>query len=103
MTCVRKAIFSVSLIRDPEVREEGGTPAIVETIRAGMVMQLKDSVGPEYILAREEKYLNMAKEKLANISNLEILGSMDVPRLPVLSFLIKNPGKCLLCNENCTY
>ena len=30
---------------DPEHREEGGTPAIVESIRAGLVFQLKQAVG----------------------------------------------------------
>lgn len=37
-----------------EEREEGGTPAIVESIRAGLVMQLKEAVTTEVILAREE-------------------------------------------------
>src|SRR6185436_8979439 len=32
-------------LEDPEHREEGGTPAIVESIRAGLVFQLKDAVG----------------------------------------------------------
>ena len=30
---------------DPEIREEGGTPGIVESIRAGLVFALKDAVG----------------------------------------------------------
>ena len=29
-------------LKDIEEREEGGTPAIVESIRAGMVFQLKE-------------------------------------------------------------
>lgn len=37
-----------------EEREEGGTPAIVESIRAGLVMQLKEAVTPEVIVSREE-------------------------------------------------
>ena len=32
-------------LADPEHREEGGTPAIVESIRAGLVFQLKEAVG----------------------------------------------------------
>ena len=32
-------------IVDPVHREEGGTPAIIESIRAGLVFQLKDAVG----------------------------------------------------------
>lgn len=41
--------------QDPELREEGGTTALVEVVRAGLVMQLKESVGPPAIMAREEK------------------------------------------------
>ena len=42
--------------RDVEEREEGGTPAIIESIRAGLVFQLKHSVGVQNILDREHFY-----------------------------------------------
>ncbi|VEL16021.1 unnamed protein product [Protopolystoma xenopodis] len=38
-----------------EDREEGGTPAIVESIRAGMTMQLKMAIGADNILARDDE------------------------------------------------
>ena len=41
-------------LTDPEHREEGGTPAILESIRAGLVFQLKEQVGVEAIREREE-------------------------------------------------
>src|SRR3954449_703271 len=41
---------------DPVAREEGGTPAIVEAIRAGLVFQLKQAVGTETIRAQEEYF-----------------------------------------------
>lgn len=37
------------------MREEGGTAAIVESVRAGLAMQLKMNVGVTNIMAREEK------------------------------------------------
>ena len=40
---------------DPVAREEGGTPAIVESIRAGLVFALKDAVGTDSIQQREEQ------------------------------------------------
>lgn len=43
-------------LKNEEYREEGGTPAIVESIRAGMVFQLKDAIGVEAILNRENQY-----------------------------------------------
>jgi len=43
----KDAIFRY--LDDPVQREEGGTPAIVESIRAGLVFQLKQAVGVEVI------------------------------------------------------
>jgi selenocysteine lyase/cysteine desulfurase len=48
------------------MREEGGTAAIVESVRAGLAMQLKESVGVPAIMAREEK---IAKYGLSFYSN----------------------------------
>ena len=42
-------------ISDPSHREEGGTPAIIESIRAGLVFQLKKLVGCENIEALEKE------------------------------------------------
>ena len=42
---------------DPAHREEGGTPAIIEAVRAGLVFQLKEAVGVETIRAHEERLL----------------------------------------------
>ena len=44
-----------SFPQDTETREEGGTGAVVESVRAGLVMQLKEAVGVPAIMAREEK------------------------------------------------
>lgn len=43
------------LCQDVELREEGGTAAIVESVRAGLAMQLKESVGVANIMTREEQ------------------------------------------------
>jgi hypothetical protein len=40
---------------DPVAREEGGTPAIVESIRAGLVFALKQAVGTDLIATREQQ------------------------------------------------
>ena len=45
---------------DPVHREEGGTPAIIESIRAGLVFQLKEAVGAEAIREREEDFIHRA-------------------------------------------
>src|SRR5204862_7580495 len=48
---------------DPVAREEGGTPAIVESIRAGLVFALKQAVGTEVIQASEERLWRRALDR----------------------------------------
>jgi selenocysteine lyase/cysteine desulfurase len=43
-------------LKSDEMREEGGTPAIIESIRAGLVFQLKQAVGVDVILERERYF-----------------------------------------------
>lgn len=40
-------------LKEPELKEEGGTPAIVEAIRAGLVFQLKQAVTADLIMEKE--------------------------------------------------
>jgi selenocysteine lyase/cysteine desulfurase len=77
---------------DPVHREEGGTPAIVESIRAGLVFQLKDAVGIELIRSHEEAYLRRAVAAWQAEPNIEILGNLDAERLSIVSFVIRAPS-----------
>ncbi|XP_071087136.1 uncharacterized protein [Haliotis cracherodii] len=78
-------------LQEPEMREEGGTPPIVESVRAGLVFQLKEAVTPEVIMQREQELCRLAVESLSSCDNLIILGNQDAPRLPIFSFLVYNP------------
>ena len=40
-----------------EAREEGGTPAIIESIRAGLVFKLKETFTAKFIMTKEEEML----------------------------------------------
>lgn len=79
-------------ISDPAHREEGGTPAIVESIRAGLVFQLKEAVGVDVIRAHEQRFLRGAIDAWTAHPNIEILGNLDADRLSILSFVIRRPG-----------
>jgi len=78
-----------------ESKEEGGTPAIVESIRAGMVFQLKDAVGAETIEQIEHDMVTQAISRWSKHPNIHILGDLDAPRVSILSFLIMWQGKPL--------
>jgi selenocysteine lyase/cysteine desulfurase len=77
-------------LEDPTHREEGGTPAILESIRAGLVFQLKEAVGHETIRAREESFIRRAIASWRTNPNLRILGNQDAWRLSILSFVVRH-------------
>lgn len=78
-------------LSDPTHREEGGTPAIIESIRAGLVFQLKDAVGADVIREHEEALLGRALAAWTREPRLEILGNLDAERLSIVSFVIRDP------------
>jgi selenocysteine lyase/cysteine desulfurase len=82
-------------LTDIEHREEGGTPAIVESIRAGLVFGLKEAVGVEAIRAREESFIRRAIERWRAVPGLEILGNPDLDRLSIVSFVVRHDGRYL--------
>jgi len=86
-------LFEHRYLEAPEHREEGGTPAIVESIRAGLVFQLKEEVGAEVIAKREHSFIARAIESWDTHPNLRILGNKQAPRLSIVSFMVKHgPG-----------
>ena len=82
------------------MREEGGTPAIVESIRAGLVMKLKMSVGVEFIMKREESLRKMFMSKFQINDRMLILGHNNPTQLPIFSFLIRHPETGLYLHHN---
>jgi selenocysteine lyase/cysteine desulfurase len=75
---------------DIEHREEGGTPDIVGSIRAGLIFQLKEAVGIDEITAREEGFVRRAIEAWSTHPNLMILGSKEAERLSIVSFMVRD-------------
>jgi selenocysteine lyase/cysteine desulfurase len=82
-------------LEDIEHREEGGTPAIVGSIRAGLVFQLKDAVGSKRIRELEEGFIRRAIASWSANPALEILGNPDAERLSIVSFVVKRGGQYL--------
>eukprot|EP00112_Aurelia_sp_Birch-Aquarium-sp1_P009486 Seg208.7 transcript_id=Seg208.7/GoldUCD/mRNA.D3Y31 product=tRNA-cytidine protein_id=Seg208.7/GoldUCD/D3Y31 len=91
---------SQTYLKEIEMREEGGTPAIVESIRAGLVFQLKEALGHERIMEREEQLVKKAFEYWRKIPNLSVLGDSNADRLPIFSFVISHKGSGRLLHHN---
>ncbi|MEM7582230.1 MAG: aminotransferase class V-fold PLP-dependent enzyme [Acidobacteriota bacterium] len=77
-------------LKNIELREEGGTPAIVESIRAGLVIQLKEAVGTELIQQRERDFIQRAIANWEGHPNIEILGHKEAERLSIVSFIVRH-------------
>jgi selenocysteine lyase/cysteine desulfurase len=80
---------------DPVEREEGGTPAIVESIRAGLVFQLKQAVGAEVIASRERSFIRRAIASWGANPNIELLGNTEAERLSIVSFVVRDGPRYL--------
>lgn len=79
-------------LADPAHREEGGTPAIIESIRAGLVFQLKQAVGVETIEAHERELLRRAVDAWTAEPTIQILGNIEATRLSIVSFVVRAPS-----------
>ena len=82
--------FEHVYLDDVEHREEGGTPAIVESIRAGLVFGLKAAVGVEAIRERESSFIARAIGRWSRHPSIEILGNPALDRLSIVSFVVRH-------------
>jgi selenocysteine lyase/cysteine desulfurase len=76
-------------IADIEQREDGGTPPFLQGIKAAMCIRLKEEMGVENILQREEELLRLIFNRFSAIKNIEILRGNIKKRLGVISFVVK--------------
>jgi selenocysteine lyase/cysteine desulfurase len=76
-------------LTDPSHREEGGTPAIVESIRAGLVFQLKEAVGLDVIRDHEAYLVRRAIAAWRDHPAIALLGNLDAERLSIISFTVR--------------
>ena len=80
---------------DDPVARGGRHPGIVESVRAGLVVALKQAVGTDLIQAREQRFLRRALHRWRRNPNLELLGNLEAPRLPIVSFRVRHGGRYL--------
>lgn len=74
---------------DIEIREDGGTPGVMQLIRAALAVQLKEAMGLERIAAREHAVVERVFARLGDVPRVVILAGQHRDRLPVFSFYIE--------------
>ena len=87
--------FDHSYVSDLAHREEGGTPAIIESIRAGLVFHLKRAVGEVVIEELEQSFVTRAIDSWSANPKIQILGNRSARRLSIVSFLIRHGERYL--------
>jgi len=73
-------------VDDIEVREDGGTPGFLQSIKAALAIELKEQMGMDNIMKREEELLRIVLPGLREIDGIQILANNVDDRLGVISF-----------------
>src|SRR3954471_8244577 len=71
-----------------EQREDGGTPQFLQGIKAAMCVRLKEKMGVENILGREEEILQVIFDRFSKMKNVEVLERGIKNRLGVVAFIV---------------
>lgn len=79
-----------SYLNDIELREDGGTPGFLQTIRIALAIQLKEEMGVDNIHKREEEINKEVFKKLKPVKNIVLLAQQHEDRLGIFSFYIND-------------
>ncbi|KAF5305900.1 hypothetical protein FQR65_LT07511 [Abscondita terminalis] len=76
-----------------ELHEDKNSTQVIESIRAGLVMQLKETVTAGVIAQRQEKITKQMMQHIRTIPEIILLGnkSTSLKRLPIFSFMVRHP------------
>jgi selenocysteine lyase/cysteine desulfurase len=77
-------------ISNIELREDGGTPPFLQTIKAALCIQLKEELGEVKMIEREDEQLKIIFDELRKIPGLHILAGNIEKRLGAISFYVDN-------------
>ena len=79
-----------AFLDDIELREDAGTPAFLQAIKAALAVQLKDEMGVEAMGRREEAIVPTVMDALREIPKVHVLAPACRQRLAIVSFLVED-------------
>ena len=85
--------------KDIEIREDAGTPPILQFIRASLAYQLRNEIGFDFIKNRKNELKEYFISELKKIPNCEIYGNHEVQNIGIVSFNIKGLSPYDLCSD----
>ena len=75
---------------DIELREDGGTPGVIQTIKAALAIQLKEKMDTKLMYIKELALLGLFRDELKDIGEIKHFGNGHTRRIGCLSFNIKD-------------
>jgi len=75
---------------DIELREDGGTPGFLQTMRAAMAIEVKEQMNPKLIREREQQLVKRAFDGFLDIPGVHILAENVKERMGIFSFYMDN-------------
>jgi selenocysteine lyase/cysteine desulfurase len=77
-------------VQDIEARESAGTPGVIQTLRAALVIDLKSQVGAATIEAVESRWLQRLLARWQAEPGIEVLGNPEGERrIAIVSFIVR--------------
>lgn len=109
---VDKVTYEYTTFEEPPSRFEAGTPAIVEAIGLGEALSYMMCLGLENIMAHEKELVDYAKEQLAAVDGLKLIGTaenkggvfsfvMDGIHAQDLAFILNKEGVSVRVGHHC--
>jgi len=82
-----------------EIREDAGTPGILQLIRASLAYQLRNEIGFDFIKKRKEELKKIFIKELSKIPSCEIYGNQEENNIGIISFNILSLDPYELCSK----
>ncbi|PCI62989.1 MAG: selenocysteine lyase [Gammaproteobacteria bacterium] len=79
-----------SFFNNIEVREDGGTPGFLQCIRTALAIKVKDAMGVDNIMKREQQITHYVMSELSTNKSVVMLEPTITERLAIVSFYIPN-------------
>ncbi len=80
---------SQRFIKDVEMLEDAGTPAIMQLIRASLAYELRNQIGLDVIKQKDTELKEYFYNQIKNIDGLVLYGEYEEHHLPIFSFNVK--------------
>ncbi len=82
---------------DAQVREDAGTPAILQFIKAALAYQLRNEMGLEWIKERKKELYDLFVREISKSKKFEILGNPEAENIGIVSLVPKSGDPYGLC------